>query len=305
MLHHSRPTPLHNTTTSFKTYSPTQHIMALATSRTTPLPSPSTPLPSASTLASEYATRGCRTAPYIHTHTHIHTYMHTHMTTDSLVVASLINSSPYAHLPCKYKSDRPTSSSRPLTPHPPSRRPPSCLQVLLLQRIDQLPLPPPTLKALLRLAADASSSSGEDGGKPLSDVRIDIYRGAKGSLHYLNNLEKVRDELAGLAGEACIDVDDHRPRLPVCHSTGRVIIIACHATCSAIALLPACPDRPLLLLLLLLPYRTRCTSGGPSRCSSCSSRPGSCTPWPATSTRSHSSSTPLTTCHHGPWAYSR
>lgn len=59
-------------------------------------------------------------------------------------------------------------------------------QVVLLQRIDQLPLPPPSLKSLLRLASEPSDEAD------MSDARIDIYRGSKGQLHYINNLERVK-----------------------------------------------------------------------------------------------------------------
>jgi UDP-glucose:glycoprotein glucosyltransferase len=56
-------------------------------------------------------------------------------------------------------------------------------EVRTLQQLDRLPLAPSSLKDLLTLASSPSRAD-------LSNVRIDVYRGAKGALYHLNNVEK-------------------------------------------------------------------------------------------------------------------
>jgi hypothetical protein len=56
-------------------------------------------------------------------------------------------------------------------------------EVQHLQRAQGLPLPPAALAEVLAVGKAASDAS-------LSAIRIDMYHGAKGALHYLNNVDK-------------------------------------------------------------------------------------------------------------------
>ena len=65
-------------------------------------------------------------------------------------------------------------------------------EVQRLTALSSLPTSPSIRKEVVRLAATAGAAEGgrEEGGG--GEVRLDIYRGAKGALVYLNNIEKDR-----------------------------------------------------------------------------------------------------------------
>ena len=60
----------------------------------------------------------------------------------------------------------------------------------LLHRLDQLPVNPAARSKIVQLAAKAPKKQQQQGGEGADEVRLDIYRGSKGAIVYLNNIDK-------------------------------------------------------------------------------------------------------------------